>query len=390
MSPPLVPTASIAIVVVLITAGLRGQRAEWTVDPLGGPGVHFTALQAAADAAAPGDVLRVGHGDVGPLDTSKPLVVLGTPYASPSEPGTLAGTIAVRDTPAGSEFVLADVRLPAPSAEQAAFTAIDCGGRIVVQRSRPGFGVGYPHTPHFRYRVADCREVALMECTETTHRGLIALRSTVHLAGCSFRIDGLEVLPCGGFSAVDAGQCDLWLSGTTCTGSYASCVPGYGLRVVDGTVHLAGTATRPTVLASRTGSNGLHLVGSTIVRGQHVSISGVRQFGGALLTRPLPVVAASAERGGMATAVMEPATSAVAALAFWLAAPPRQLPGLGELGVDPATACQAVAATAGLPLTTSFPVPNNPLLIGAAFAAQGIELGPAAATLSNRALLVLR
>jgi hypothetical protein len=60
----------------------------WYVDDDGGPGVHFTSIQAAILAAADGDVIRVAPGNYGPilLNQGKSLSILGSPGAKTSAP----------------------------------------------------------------------------------------------------------------------------------------------------------------------------------------------------------------------------------------------------------------------------------------------------------------
>src|SRR5262245_35352608 len=92
---------------VLPLACLRAQR-DWTVDVENRPGADFVALQAACDAASPGDRLLI-RGSSQPYagaTTSKGLTVLGE--AAPASV-QLSSELRVHSLPPGQRFVLENV-----------------------------------------------------------------------------------------------------------------------------------------------------------------------------------------------------------------------------------------------------------------------------------------
>ncbi|HYC77554.1 MAG TPA: hypothetical protein VEI02_07995 [Planctomycetota bacterium] len=79
----------------------------WTVDDDGGPGVQFTAIQPAIDAASSGDVIVVAAGTYAGIDiTAKALTLVGAGQGLTVVGSPTAGSH-VRDVPAGSVATLA-------------------------------------------------------------------------------------------------------------------------------------------------------------------------------------------------------------------------------------------------------------------------------------------
>jgi hypothetical protein len=64
-----------------LLAGAAQAQATWIVDDDGGPGVQFTDIQPAIDAASAGDVIRVFPGNYNGFTLDKQLVVVGQPGA---------------------------------------------------------------------------------------------------------------------------------------------------------------------------------------------------------------------------------------------------------------------------------------------------------------------
>lgn len=92
--------------VVLFGLCVGALRADTlVVDADGGPDADFLTIQAAVDAAAPGDVLLVRPALYDGFVLDKPLRVLGVPEAMGAGVGVL-GTIEVRDIPAGQVAAL--------------------------------------------------------------------------------------------------------------------------------------------------------------------------------------------------------------------------------------------------------------------------------------------
>lgn len=108
----------------LLAAGPSfAQQSVFIVDDDGGPGVHFTSLQEALDAAAPGDRIEVNDGTYAPSSAS-----LGVTVMAAGNDVVLAGLIVV-GLPAGEIFVLTDPsRIGAPAPMQ----ILDCEGTVIL------------------------------------------------------------------------------------------------------------------------------------------------------------------------------------------------------------------------------------------------------------------
>ncbi len=86
---------------------------EWFVDDDGGPGVDFTDVQPAVDAASSGDVVHVAPGLYSGFTLTKPLTIVGTLTVYPIVPSTVAGPVLVSAVPAGTTALLVDLVLDA-------------------------------------------------------------------------------------------------------------------------------------------------------------------------------------------------------------------------------------------------------------------------------------
>ncbi len=122
MSPRFVPLALRAASALLVSLWLLGFAAApgWAqgqvrvVDANGGPGSHFTSLQAAVDASQAGDVLLMRSGRY------EPLVLVGKPLTIAADRGEVVeigaiggGPSLVRSVPKGQRVVLRDLRFEA-------------------------------------------------------------------------------------------------------------------------------------------------------------------------------------------------------------------------------------------------------------------------------------
>ncbi len=98
----------------------------WIVDDDGGPGVDFTTIQAAIDAASANDVLLVRPGTYATSTLTKGLRIVG--QGGP----VLDGVMRVEDTPAGSLAVVSGLRSTTNGLGYP-FTAIRCLGTVVAE-----------------------------------------------------------------------------------------------------------------------------------------------------------------------------------------------------------------------------------------------------------------
>ena len=137
--------ASLASLAVGTTVALSLQAPiTWVVDDDGGPGVDFTSLQTAIDAAGTGDLILVRPGDYDDFDLAKALTILG-------EPGARVNIGVVHD--------IADMTILA-ELEFHNLVVQDCTGTLVCDRLW-----GYDPTTHGQATilVEDSADVRLIE-----------------------------------------------------------------------------------------------------------------------------------------------------------------------------------------------------------------------------------
>ncbi|HLQ36678.1 MAG TPA: hypothetical protein VK348_02665 [Planctomycetota bacterium] len=369
---------------------MPAQRHIWIVDPSAGPGTNFTDVQAAADAAQPGDVLRLrsNRGYLGPLTTDKPLLLLTDPGQTPT-----LGLANLHDLPAGTTFVLAGVALGFPYGSTPSIRLSACQGQVVLRDLRSFFP--FPGDPGFAIDASDCRSIDVLRLTTTNSRGLLALRSSVTLLDCWFSIDNYEITPSYGHSMIDAGQSDLSLVDTVCIGGRGNILGGYAMRIVDGLVRIGGTHAGGSFLQAGPGGSRPAV---TLLRGAIVFdpaattiVLGIANAG-EVRAEPVPVTQSDEALAGLATATLTAPAGTPALLAFGLPLPPTPT-GFGDLRVDlvAGTCALAVGTTSSTgALSTSKQVPSDPNLLGAVFMAQGVAWTSAGVRLTNGAPLVLQ
>ncbi|HVS09309.1 MAG TPA: hypothetical protein VMS76_05485, partial [Planctomycetota bacterium] len=106
-----------------LLAGAAGAQATWIVDDDGGPGVHFTDIQPAVDAASSGDVIRVFPGTYSGFILDKALVIVG----QPSGAATVQGQGIVRGINAPQKVVLSRLSTETWKLE-------NCTGAVLLDR----------------------------------------------------------------------------------------------------------------------------------------------------------------------------------------------------------------------------------------------------------------
>jgi hypothetical protein len=380
----------VALVTVLASMA-SAQRAVWIVDPANGPGSQFTSVQAAADSPLvnPGDVLQLQAGSHGRLQTSKPLVLLGTEQS-------LLAHVYVSSLPAGSEFVIHGVRVVEPmSPDLAMIEAWACPGRIVVS------GIAYyassvPQDALQRLVAAgDCAD---LEITAIAPAGLAVLlaRCNATLRECHFyEHNGNPGI--SGLDAVVTHQSDVEMVDCLVHGSAGGLSTGCGMRVEDGTVRVRTTgAGRATVIAGQNIGGGiapaLQMTRTTVEIDPLVSIGAVTNLGGTFTVRSMPAMS-TAVVSGVASATLFADTGTAAIVGFGFARAPVTYTAGADLRVDLrfGMACPVVGVlSASRMLTTMTNLPSGVAFLGAPFVAQGATLTAAPYELSNAGALIIR
>ena len=174
-----------ALAACLLALPLSAQ-AVLVVDDDGGPGVSFTDIQSAVDAAAPGDVLLIRSGDYGQVFIQKPLYVVADQDADVGVSRVDAQSISTGElvfhgldvSPAlgfGPTFELRDISVP-----------------VLVQDCRLSGGSAFSHGGGGNgFGVTDCESLTLIDCTvyggldidSTPLAAATAFSSTVFLFG---------------------------------------------------------------------------------------------------------------------------------------------------------------------------------------------------------------
>lgn len=170
--------------------------ATWIVDDDAGPGVDFTSIQAAVDAASPNDVVLVRAGAYAAPTISKGLRVVGDGAAA------ISGVLRVQQTPSGSIAVVSGLR--STNGNGHGVLVASCAGSVVAEDLEASF---YGVTDSFDVRVRG----NLAPAGGTT---LQSTSSRVEVVECAFRgaagpdqFCGLPFDPTGQSAAVvDGGE----------------------------------------------------------------------------------------------------------------------------------------------------------------------------------------
>lgn len=125
------------LLAVAAFAGSLTAQTTWIVDAGGGPGVNFTDLPSAVQAASDGDTILVHTGPfqegATPFQTSKGLTIVGVGGLVPITTSS-ANSIRIVSLPAGSTFRMVGFSRPSDGALH--FDVIACLGKVHLERIR--------------------------------------------------------------------------------------------------------------------------------------------------------------------------------------------------------------------------------------------------------------
>jgi hypothetical protein len=121
------PSAIVARFAFALAAAVpAAAQNTWVVNPVLGPGVHFTTIQEAANAASPGDTILVAaNASVPGFTTNKPLRVQGGTFAR------ITSTIVIQDIAQDAAFELAGFTLAANVAGPGV-RVVNCAGVVLI------------------------------------------------------------------------------------------------------------------------------------------------------------------------------------------------------------------------------------------------------------------
>lgn len=353
----------------------------WVVDPVAGPGVHFTDIPPAVAAAAPGDRIEV-RGSTVSVPTYSPFVVSKSLDIEAVQ-GASVYYFRVENLPAGGVVRVAGLHCePRPTylTPDDCVLVRNCQGTVLLAGLEVWTRTGDYYDG---FIVRDAATVAIQDCRAVGRdSGLIR-------GGAALVVErsGVSIVR----TALTGGR-----GGSTASNA-AGFDGGAGVSIVAGSLLLAdctlvggdggyGWAFSGTggdgVLADPLGARPMALAGCTIVRGLGLSgmhgdaVDGpVRIDANCILTGPLtngavqvaalPGLTAPAALvlGGVAQVACSGTPGAVAALAFDLQHGHQTVPGIAEpLLLSPGLAVGAIGVLAGGSFVWNLPLPNSPLL----------------------------
>jgi hypothetical protein len=257
-------------------------QSTWIVDDTPGPGVHFTSLPAAVNAAASGDTLLIAPGNYQPFHAmNKSLTILGsgslaTIIDGPPIIGMILDYLTITAPPAGATFRLSGVAI-----RQDLTTASVSGSPIFSSRLAV-MAAG----PHGAVVLTDLTSEPATSSGTSGGIGLRVSGSTVHASRCAFRA-GWYGQPGGqnhfGAAGVIVNGAGLFVADSCVISGGSPVVPlglpqilfatgGHALAVTDSAAHLTrtdltgGAAMAPAGWSSTQGGAGLSAQGVASVR----------------------------------------------------------------------------------------------------------------------------
>jgi len=220
---------------------------DWIVDDNGGPGVHFTTIQAAIDASQPGDHVRVRSGVyAGFIVDGKWLVVAEEPGAET----LITGRVIVRNVPVAGGVQCIGLRLePTTNPGGSSLHIGPSIGPVTISRCTiRGWSSTVPSTA---VSVTSAERVLLHECSSIAGNASAVLSNSAGAPGIEVAASYVEI---HGGSATGGRGGSTW-SGSDNDDLFDGTIGGPGLRVSSGSTH----AERTSFIGGRGGDSSSHL-----------------------------------------------------------------------------------------------------------------------------------
>ncbi len=345
------PTAALFLLapVALVLGSTAVAQQTWVVAPQAGPGVNFTSLPAAVQAAQSGDTLLLRAGTYSAFTTSKGIEILGDSGVTIAPSGS-AG-IGVVSLPAGETFAMRNVTVACPSFCSSALFVLQFNqGRLHFDDVR------FSSTTTAAFRVNACSHLTMTRCSGSARGCLNVQSSDVALVDCTF-LGEIGVYLIGSPPAIDASTSRVRIAGGTYRGGDGGMV-GFiitaapGLVCRSGSVTIAGSSTAfeaGVPIPSQGGVSAIQALSGGVVdlepAVQLTPQNGGAPFAGNVNVRRIPSVVGSSSASAVPLTVHAPQGHLFGLYAGFPAGPTTS--AIGELWLDESTAVVLVSGVVG-------------------------------------------
>lgn len=335
--------------VALVLGSTAVAQQTWVVAPQAGPGVNFTSLPAAVQAAQSGDTLLVRAGTYSAFSTSKGIEILGDPGVRIAPTPSLS--VSVVNLPAGETFAIRNVTIAC---------SLICTSDLVVLHSNQGRlhfdDVRFSSTTNAAFRVNACAHLTMTRCSGNARGCLDVRASDVALVDCSFHGE-MGVYLIGSPPAVHAMTSRVRIAGGTFRGGVgglfgAIITAAPGLVCRSGVMTVAGSSTVVEAGLPIPSQGGVPAVqafsGGAIELEPAVQLipkNGGAPFAGNVNVRRIPSVVGSSSASAVPLTVHAPQGHLFGLYAGFPAGPTTG--AIGELWLDESTAVVLVSGVVG-------------------------------------------
>lgn len=165
---------ALTILTLPILAATTPAQTVFVVDDAPGPGVDFTDLQAAVDAAGPSDLIDVRSGLYGNVTIDKQVTILGEAdgLLPGVEPRTLIGELTIQNVGAAEQVLITDLEVLRFSAE---LRVQNCGGIVLLENVRARI-----------MNAVNAADLRMQHC-DIERSGARVTNSTLQATSCEFK-----------------------------------------------------------------------------------------------------------------------------------------------------------------------------------------------------------